>query len=81
MRKSNKSKVVRRGIRLRTASDVRRALSRVFNGVLSGELEPGIGGKLAYIGNVMLHAVELSTLEKRVVELEAVAREIQNRGT
>lgn len=70
MDNSNKINVKRRGVRLRTALDIQRALSRCYNGVLQGTLDPAIGARLAYIATVMLKCVELTGIEARLTSIE-----------
>ncbi len=38
-----------RAVRLRTALDVARALSRLYNELRRGEIEPGKAGRMAYV--------------------------------
>jgi len=45
-------------------------LSHLILSIESGDLEPGTGGRLAYISSILIRAIEGSTLEGRVAELE-----------
>lgn len=56
--------------RLKTIEDVRRYLAYLINRTENKELEPALSGRLAYISNILLRAVEGSDLEKRVESLE-----------
>jgi hypothetical protein len=56
--------------RLKTSADVRRFLAHVINAMESGEMEPQLGSKLAFCSNVLLKAVENSTIENRLASLE-----------
>jgi hypothetical protein len=56
--------------RLKTLEDIRRYLSHLILSIESGNLEPGTGGRLAYIASILIRAIEGSELEKRVEELE-----------
>ena len=67
--------VARRGVRLKDASDVRRALARLYNGVMRDELGEGKARTLAYVCTVMLKAIEVSELSARLDYLEQRVRE------
>jgi hypothetical protein len=59
--------------RLRTLTDVRRYLASLINRVESKELSPKVAGRLAYISNILLRAIEtmkLEDIEKRLTTLE-----------
>jgi hypothetical protein len=59
--------------RLRTAIDVRRYLATVIRRLETGAFRPKIAGRLAYIANILLRAIEaelVEGLEERVAELE-----------
>lgn len=60
----------KRSIRLRTALDVRRLLSKLINGMYRDEIDTLKGTKIAYLCNVMLKAQELSEIESRLKALE-----------
>lgn len=56
--------------RLKSLEDVRRYLAHLIRSIESKEIDPGVGGKLAYISSILIRAIEGSELEKRVVDLE-----------
>lgn len=61
--------------RLKSTLDVRRFLASVLTRMESGEIEAGLGSRLAYVSNVLLKALELSAIERRIESLEAQLRE------
>lgn len=61
---------VGRAVRLKTPRDVRRALARVFNRLLRGEIEEAKAGKLAYLAGYLLKAMEQGELEQRLERIE-----------
>lgn len=58
--------------RLKSSSDVRRYLAHLINSTEAGEIEPQTAGRLAYISNILLKAIEGSELQKRIEALENV---------
>jgi|AntAceMinimDraft_9_1070365.scaffolds.fasta_scaffold00753_20 hypothetical protein len=56
--------------RLKTLCDIRRYLASILNRIESGELDPAIGGKTAYIANILIGCIRDSELEERIVALE-----------
>ncbi len=56
--------------RLKTIEDVRRYLASLINRTEDKTLDPQLSGRLAYISNILLRAVEGSDLEKRIESLE-----------
>ena len=56
--------------RLKSSSDVRRYLAHLINSTEAGEIEPQTAGRLAYISNILLKAIEGSELQKRIEVLE-----------
>lgn len=67
-----------RSVPLRSATELTRALAKLYNDVRRGRVDLGTAGKLAYIGSVMLRAFELGAVEDRVARLEAVAFRKEN---
>ena len=57
--------------RLKTSVDARRYLASVLTRMESGEIEAGLGSRLAYVSNILLKALELSAIERRLESLEA----------
>ncbi|AEB08426.1 hypothetical protein [Desulfobacca acetoxidans] len=56
--------------RLNTSQDCRRYLANVINRLEAGTLDPNIAGRLAYITNIIIRAIETSELETRLNALE-----------
>jgi hypothetical protein len=59
--------------RLKTFMDVRRYLASLINKVESKQLKPEVAGRLAYISNILLRAIEtmkLEDIERRLTTLE-----------
>lgn len=60
----------KRPIRLRTASDARKFIAKLMNGVYREQLDPNRAGRLGYLAGVFLKSIEVADLEKRLAELE-----------
>jgi hypothetical protein len=60
----------KRAIRLNTLGDVRKLLTRVINGLLRDEIDGGKAGKVGYLANILIGAIERDDLEARVKTLE-----------
>lgn len=56
--------------RLKTCDDVRRFLAATINRVNRGELDHQIGGRLAYMANILVATIRDSDLEARLARLE-----------
>ncbi|NIN00861.1 MAG: hypothetical protein GTO24_23095 [candidate division Zixibacteria bacterium] len=56
--------------RLKTIVDVRRYLAHLIHSTEAGEIDPQTAGRLAYISNILLRAIEGGDLERRVDALE-----------
>lgn len=56
--------------RLKSKGDVRRYLAHLINSTESGDIETQTAGRLAYICNILLKAIEGSEFEKRIDEIE-----------
>ena len=57
--------------RLKSAQDVRRYLAHLINYTEAGEIEPQTAGRLAYISNILLKAIEginFDESKKKIVE-------------
>lgn len=63
--------------RLKSAQDVRRYLAHLINYTEAGEIEPQTAGRLAYISNILLKAIEGTDLQERI---EALERKISMEG-
>ncbi|MGY6120457.1 hypothetical protein ACW9YQ_27865 (plasmid) [Paraburkholderia strydomiana] len=64
-----KTKVTRR-IKLKTVSDVKAEMARVYRAAVKGEIAPEAATKLTYILQTHAKLIEVSDIEKRVAELE-----------
>ena len=62
-------------LKLTTATQVRRALNRVANMVLNGELEAKDANAIMYACNITLAAIRTDEQEKRLQELESLINE------
>ncbi len=60
----------KRSIRLRSALDVRRLLSKLINGTYRDEIDTTKATKIAYLCNVFLKSHEISEIESRLSALE-----------
>ncbi|ADK83491.1 conserved hypothetical protein [Desulfarculus baarsii DSM 2075] len=56
--------------RLKTCDDVRRFLAATINRVNRGELDHQIGGRLAYMANILVATIRDSDFEQRLAALE-----------
>ena len=56
--------------RLKSTADVRRYLAHLINNTESGEIQPQVAGRLAYISNILLKAIEGTDLQERIEALE-----------
>lgn len=65
-------------LRLTTAKDVRRSLSRITNGILNGEIEPKIGNSAIYACNAILQSIRTDEQEKRISEIEKALVSVPN---
>lgn len=66
--------------RLKTTEDVRRYLAGLVNRVESGEIDPQLAGRLGYLVNILIRAIEGSDLEGRVSSIEKKFNEIGGIG-
>lgn len=62
-------------LKLSTPMDVRRALSRVSNMVMNGEIESKDANAIIYACNSVLQAIRADEQERRLEELERMMRE------
>ena len=54
-----------------TAQDVRKALGQVMADLTARRMDARVATALAYVGNVMLRAIEVADLEERMSKLES----------
>ena len=72
----NKAKVKptpKRSIRLKSVYDVTRLLAKTINRLIRDEMGEGKAGKVGYLCNIMLSAIQTSDLDDRVRILETRA--------
>jgi len=62
----------KRPIRLQTARDARKLLSKLINGVYRHEISPDRAAKMGFLLGVFLKSVETDEFERRLNELELV---------
>jgi len=62
-------------LRLSTPEEVRRALARINNMVLNGELAPKEANTLIYGCNTILGAIKTVDYEQKLLELERILAE------
>lgn len=62
--------MAKRRLKLSTPTEVRRALSKVANMVLNGELDPRAANSIILACNAVLSAIRTDEQEKRLCELE-----------
>ena len=65
----------RRTLKLSTPTQVRRAISRIANMALNGEVDPKTANTLIYACNSCLSSIRTDEQEKRLDELDALLRE------
>ena len=53
-----------------TAGDVRKALGRVMSDLIARKVDTRVASATAYVGNVMLRAIEVADLEERMAKVE-----------
>lgn len=70
----------RKTLKLSTPEDIRRALARIANMVLNGELDSKEANTLIYACNSALSAVRTDEYKRKVEELEAILMEQQERN-
>lgn len=67
--------MAKKRLKLSTATEVRRALNRVANMVLNGEIEAKDANAIMYACNITLAAIRTDDQEKRLQELETLISE------
>lgn len=58
--------------RLKYHGDVRRYLASIINRMEAGDLDPLMGGKLAYVSQILLKAMETEEMVERLKRIEGV---------
>lgn len=67
----------RKTLKLSTPEEIRRAISRVANMVLNGEIDPITAKALLYACNSALSAVRTDEYKRKVEELEMLVEEMK----
>lgn len=62
-------------LKLSTPSEVRKALNRIANMILNGQIDPKSANAIIYACNVVLGAIRTDEQEKRLDELEKLINE------
>jgi hypothetical protein len=67
----------KRAVRLQTARDARRFLSKIINGVFRDELDAQKAARIGYLLGIYLRSLEVDELAQR---LDAIEKRIEGRG-
>lgn len=67
----------RKNFRLKTAPDVRRALSRIANMVANGEMDTKTANSMIIACNAILNALRTDEQQKKIDELEAMLNRLR----
>ena len=62
-------------LKLSTTTEVRKALNRVANMILNGQIDPKSANAIIYACNVVLGAIRTDEQEKRLDELTAILKQ------
>lgn len=62
-------------LKLSTPTEVRKALNRIANMILNGQIDPKSANAIIYACNVVLGAIRTDEQEKRLDELEKLINE------
>lgn len=62
-------------LKLSTPSEVRKALNRIANMILNGQIDPKSANAIIYACNVVLGAIRTDEQEKRLDELTAILKQ------
>ena len=69
----------RKSIKLSTARDTRRAITRIANMVLNGEIDPKSANTILYACNAVLGAIRVDEQQQKLDELERLVLEQKKR--
>ncbi|MDD6308786.1 MAG: hypothetical protein PUB07_05505 [Clostridia bacterium] len=70
----------RKTLKLSTPEEVRKAISRIANMVLNGEIDPKAANTLLYACNAALSAVRTDEYRRKVEELEILLMDQEKAG-
>ena len=62
------------------AREVKEVLGQVMSDLLARKLDPRVANTTAYIGGVLLRAIEIADLEERIAKLEGKSSESKREG-
>ncbi len=62
-------------LKLSTPTEVRKALNRIANMILNGQIDPKSANAIIYACNVVLGAIRTDEQEKRLDELTAILKQ------
>lgn len=71
--------MAKKRLKMSTPAEVKRALSRVANMVLNGELEAKDANAIMYAANVILGAIRTDEQQRKLDELEQLVEEMKKR--
>lgn len=70
--------MAKRRLRMGTSTEVRRAVNRINNMVLNGEIDAKTANALLYGCNVCLGAIRVDDQQAKLNELEKLVKELEN---
>lgn len=65
----------RKNLKLSTPTEIRRALSRIANMVLNGEIDPKAANTIILACNAILSGIKTVEYEKKLLEMEQLLNE------
>ncbi len=71
--------MAKKRLKLSTPGEVRKAMNRVANMVLNGELAAKDANAILYAANVILGAIRVDEQQKKLDELEQLVEEMQKK--
>lgn len=69
--------MTKKRLKLTTSREVRRAINRISNMLLNGELDPKSANTLIYACNAALGAIRIDEQQIKLEELERLVKEIE----
>jgi hypothetical protein len=67
----------RRTLKISSPSEIRRAISRIANMVLNGEIDSKTANTILYACNVALGSIRTDEQQKKIDELERIVEEME----
>ncbi len=65
----------RKQLKLSTPAEVRKALARIANMVINGELDVKIANTITFICNAILGGIRIDEQERKIAEIERILAE------